>query len=69
MPDCEKYLGCGFPLHRFRLNLALKNKWIHAGTSQADKPMDHEVRLAMQLGILSINISNNSYLYINSCSM
>ena len=37
--DCGKYLGCGVPIHRFRL----KNKWLNSGIFSRALPMDDKV--------------------------
>ena len=34
--DCERLLGCGVPIHRFKLNGALKSKWLRAGMLERD---------------------------------
>ena len=41
--DCEKFLGCGVPIHRFRLKGALKNKWLNSGIFEGDLQMDNNV--------------------------
>ena len=41
--ECDKYLGCGVPIHRFRLKGALKNKWLNSGIFSGDLPMDDKV--------------------------
>ena len=47
--DCERILGCGVPIHRFRLNGALKNKWLNSGIFEGDKHMEHQVNLNKSL--------------------
>ena len=44
--DCETFLGCGVPIHRFRLNGGLKNKWLNSGIFRGDQPMNHKVHIA-----------------------
>ena len=41
--DCTELLGCGVPVHRFRLKGALKNKWLNSGIFEGDVAMDNKV--------------------------
>ena len=34
--DCDKIIGCGVPIHRFKLNGALKSKWLRSGMLERD---------------------------------
>ena len=43
--DCKQVLGCGVPIHRFRLNGGLKNKWLNSGIFAGDQSMNPKVDL------------------------
>ena len=36
-------LGCGVPIHRFKLKGALKSKWLSSGMLERDGSVEHEV--------------------------